>query len=1042
MNITDIFIKRPVLATVVSLMILVLGLRSLIQLPIRQFPFTENAVVTVTTSFYGASPDVMASFITTPLEASIAQANGIDYMTSSSTLSTSTIQVNLKLNYDSSKAVSDINTKVNAVINQLPREAQQPVITVAVGETIDSMYMGFYSDNLERNKITDYLIRVVQPKLQAVDGVQLAEILGTRQFALRAWLDPAKMAALNITGTEVTTAMVANDLISAVGRTDGNMVVVNLTAGTELHTVEEFKELVIKSKNGAIVRLKDIANVTLGAENYDTEVSFDGTPAVYIGIKVAPSANLLTVIDKVREVFPSIAEQLPDGLKGRIVYDGTKYVYSSIHEVEQSLIEALLIVTGVIFLFLGTIRSVIIPVVAIPLSLIGAFFIMLLLGYSVNLLTLLALVLAIGLVVDDAIIVVENIYRHMESGMSRLDAALLGAKELANPIIAISIVLIAVYVPIGFMGGLTGALFTEFAFTLAGAVGVSAIIALTLSPMMCSKLLKTVHNQNSNEKGLVAFVDRQFGKLSIHYKGLLHSTLNHLPVIIVFSVIILLSIYFLYVNAKHELAPDEDQGIIISLLTAQPNASLYQTQLFSRQIYETYKSFSETEHIFQLDGISGLNTSIAGMVLKPWDERKKTAMELQAVVQQKLNDVAGAKIAVFQRPPLPGSNGLPVQVVVQTTEPFDRLNDLSHDFLDKIQKTGMFMFLDNDLKIDKLQTSIEFDRDKAALLGLTMSNVGNAMANILGGNYVNYFNLSGRSYKVIPQVSTDDRLNYEQILNYYIKTSSGSSVPLSTIAHMKRSVVPQSLNHFQQLNSATISGVLLPSITQGEALDTIQKIAKETLPTGYTLDFSGLSRQFIQESSALVLTFFFALIIIFLTLAALFESFRDPLIVLISVPMSICGAMIFITLGIGGASLNIYTEVGLVTLIGLISKHGILIVQFANDLQLEGKSKLEAIEMAASIRLRPILMTTASMVLGVVPLILASGAGAVSRFNIGLVIASGISIGTLFTLFVVPAMYLAIADVLEAKPVAPSTPTVLPVGSGPTAGNLSVENPG
>lgn len=1034
MNITDIFIKRPVLSTVVSLMILVLGLRSLMELPIRQFPYTENAVVTVTTYYYGADPNVMASFITTPLEASIAQANGIDYMTSNSTLSTSTIQVNLRLNYDSNKAVSEINTKVNAVINQLPREAQQPIITVAVGETIDSMYMGFYSDNLARNQITDYLIRVVQPKLQSLEGVQLAEILGTRQFALRAWLDPQKMAALNITGNDVATTMVANNLISAVGRTDGNMVVVNLNAATGLHSVEEFKDLVIKSNNAAIVRLKDIAQVTLGAENYDTEVKFDGIPAVYIGIKVAPTANILTVIDRVRKAFPEIESQLPDGLKGRIVYDGTKYVYSAIHEVESSLTEALLIVTAVIFLFLGNVRSVIIPVVAIPLSLIGAFFIMLLLGYSINLLTLLALVLAIGLVVDDAIIVVENIYRHMEAGMPRLDAALLGAKELANPIIAISIVLIAVYVPIGFMGGLTGALFSEFAFTLAGAVGVSAIIALTLSPMMCSKLLKTAknheHNPNNNPSiqndssqktanktrfNLVTYIDKNFDKLSSNYKKFLSSSLNHLSVFIVFSVIILSSIYFLYANAMHELAPDEDQGIIISLLTAQPNASLYQTQLYSRQVFDTFTSFKETDHVFQLEGISGLNTGIAGMVLDPWDERKRTAMVLQDLVQKKLNDIAGATIAVFQKPPLPGSNGLPIQVVVQTTDPFERLNEVAQNFLDKIQQTGMYLFLDKDLKIDKLQTSIEIDRDKAALLGLTMNNVGTSLANILGGNYLNYFNLSGRSYKVIPQVATNDRLNYEQILDYHIKTSSGSSVPLSTIAHMKRSVVPESLNHFQQLNSATISGVLLPKITQGEALESIQKIAKEILPSGYNLNYAGLSRQFTKESAALVLTFFFALVIIFLTLAALFESFRDPLIILISVPMSIWGAMIFITLGVGGASLNIYTEVGLVTLIGLISKHGILIVQFANDLQLEGKSKREAIEMAASIRLRPILMTTASMVLGVIPLILATGAGAVSRYNIGLVIASGISIGTLFTLFVVPAMYLLLADVLQAE---------------------------
>jgi len=1035
-RLTDIFIERPVLATVVSLLILVLGLRSLFQLPIRQFPFTENAVVTISTAYYGADPALMAGFITTPLENSIAQAEGIDYLTSSSTLGVSNIQANLKLNYDYNKAVSEINTKVNAVLNQLPKEAQQPIISVAVGETIDSMYMGFYSKILPANKITDYLIRIVQPKLQAIDGVKQAEILGKRQFALRAWLDPEKMAALGITSTDVSNALLANDFISAAGRTEGQMVTVNLKANTELSSVEEFKNLILKSTQGAMVRLQDVAKVTLGSEDYDTAVSFDGNDAVYIGIKVAPAANLLTVIDQVKKAFPAIESQLPEGLKGKIVYDGTKYVNSSIHEVEHSLFEALIIVTLVIFLFLGSIRSVIIPVIAIPLSLIGTFFMMLVLGYTINLLTLLALVLAIGLVVDDAIIVVENVHRHMEEGMSRLKAAILGARELANPIIAISVVLIAVYVPIGFMGGLTGALFTEFAFTLAGAVGISAIIALTLTPMMCSKLLKTTHNnQNHNHNHnhnnrFMQYVDQKFEKLSLKYQNALHKSLNHLPVTAVFAGIVLISIYFLYHTSKSELAPQEDQGILISLLTSSANATLKQTQLYSHQIYEAFKKYPETEHIFQLDGISGLNSSIAGMVLKPWDERKRTAMELQTLVQNDLSQITGGNIALFQRPPLPGSNGLPVQVVIETTESYERLNEVVQSLMTKLQNSGMFMFIDSDLKIDKLQTSIEIDREKTALLGLTMRDVGNVLSSNLGGNYVNYFSLAGRSYKVIPQVETNQRLNYDQLLHYYINASDGSSVPLSTVVSLKTEVVPQSLNHFQQLNSSTISGVIMPSVTLGEVLNNITNITNEILPQGYTIDYAGQSRQYVQESSALIITFFFALIIIFLTLSALFESFRDPLIVLISVPMSICGAMIFISLGVGGASLNIYTEVGLVTLIGLISKHGILIVQFANDLQLEGKSKREAIEMASRIRLRPILMTTASMVLGVIPLITATGAGAVSRYNIGIVVASGIAIGTLFTLFVVPAMYMLLAEVLH-KPVEEEMDTLIPEPSPP-----------
>lgn len=1012
MHFTDLFIRRPVLATVVSLMILVLGLRAMGLLPIRQFPFTQNAVITVTTVYTGADPALIAGFITTPLENSIAQADGIDYLTSTSTLGTSTISANLKLNYEPDKAMTEINTKVNAVLNLLPKEAQVPTLSVSIGQTIDAMYIGFNSKELESNKITDYLVRVVQPKLQAIDGVQNAEILGQRNFAMRAWLNPDKMSAFNVTGADVANALAKNDFISAAGRTDGQMVTVNLIADTGLHTVDEFKKLIIKSKNGAIVRLEDVGTVSLGSENYDTAVGFDGQQAVYIGIQVAPAANLLTVIDSVRKAFPEIQQQLPEGLNGQIVYDSTKFVNSSINEVVRSLLEAILIVTVVIFIFLGSVRSVLIPVIAIPLSLIGTFFIMLVLGYSINLLTLLALVLAIGLVVDDAIIVVENVFRHMEEGVSRLQAAVMGARELANPIIAISVVLIAVYVPIGFMGGLTGALFTEFAFTLAGAVGISAVVALTLSPMMCSKFLKLNTHGNG---GFMEYINKKFAKLEERYEHTLHGSLNYLPVTAVFAAIILFSNYYLYDTSKKELAPQEDQGIIISQITTAPNASLGQTQLFSRQIYEAFAKFPETDHVFQLDGVSGLNSGIAGMVLTPWDDRKKTADQLQPIVQNQLNEIAGARIAVFQPAPLPGSSGLPVQFVIQTTEDYNRLNDVTQAMMDKITASGMFIYVDTDLKIDKAQTSIDLNRDKTAELGLTMQDVGNVLSSNLSQNYVNFFSMAGRSYKVIPQVVRNDRLNDDQLLDYYITAANGTSVPLSTIATLKTTVVPESVNHFQQLNSATIMGVPFPGVTMGQVLDYLTNLSNEMLPGGYTMDTAGQSRQYMQESSALVVTFFFALIIIFLTLAALFESFRDPLIVLISVPMSICGAMIFISLGVGGASLNIYTEVGLVTLIGLISKHGILIVQFANDLQEEGMSKRKAIERASTIRLRPILMTTASMVLGVLPLITASGAGAVSRYSIGLVVATGIAIGTIFTLFVVPGMYLMLADDLSKK---------------------------
>ena len=1011
MKFTDLFIRRPVLATVVSLLILALGLRAVGALPILQYPHTENAVVTVTTTYYGADPDVIAGFITTPLETAIAQASGIDYMTSTSQSGASTITVNLRLNYPSDKALVEISTKVSSVINQLPPGSQQPVLTVKIGQTIDAMYIGFNSQELAANQITDYLVRVVQPKLQAVEGVQTAELLGAKNFALRAWLDPQKLAAYGLTGADINLALANNDYISGLGTTKGQMVQVTLTASTALHTLDEFRNLVLKQSGGAIVRLKDVANVTLGSDDYESEVGFDGQKAVYIGIQVAPAANLLDVVKGVRNVFPEIVSQLPQGLNGRIVYDSTEFVNSAINEVIHTLVEALVIVTLVVFVFLGSVRSVLIPTIAIPLSLIGTFTMMAAFGFSINLLTLLALVLAIGLVVDDAIIVVENVNRHLEEGQKPIPAAIQAARELGGPIIAMTVVLVAVYVPIGFQRGLTGALFTEFAFTLVGAVTISAIVALTLSPMMCSRLLKP-HREDDRgwEARLIRLIDRVFDRLRRGYARWLHGSLNYLPVTGVFAAIVLGSIYFLYAGTKSEIAPQEDQGVIITLATSAPNATIDQRLIYSRQIYDIFASHPEMDHVFQLD-VPG--QSIAGMVLKPWDRRTMTSNQLQPIVQQEVARIAGAQVVAFQPPPLPGSNGLPVQFIINTTGAFGPLNEVAQAFLEEATKSGMFIFLNTDLKIDQPQSTVVIDRDKASQLGLRMSDIGGALASMLGGGYVNYFGLDGRSYKVIPQVQQRSRLNTDQLLNYYIRAADGTSVPLSTIAKIVTKTIPESLNHFQQLNSATIQGVAFPGVAQADALDYLKNLAARTLPQGYTIDYGGPSRQYIQESGGFVVTFAFALIIIFLSLAALFESFRDPLIILFSVPMSIAGALVFLmvlsTLGVLGATLNIYTQVGLVTLMGLISKHGILIVEVANELQRTGKSKREAVEEAAGIRLRPILMTTAAMVLGVIPLIVASGAGALSRFSMGLVIASGISVGTLFTLFVVPAVYVMLA---------------------------------
>jgi multidrug efflux pump len=1007
MNWTDIFVRRPVLSLVVSALVLVFGLKAVGSLPVNQYPQTQNAIVTITTAYYGADPETIAGFITQPLETAIAQSQGIDYLSSASVSGLSTITATLKLNYDSNAALTQIQTQISSVKNQLPPQAQQPVLTVQIGQSTAAMYMGFYSDEIPNNAITDYLLRVVKPKLDAVDGVQNAEITGGRKFALRAWLDREKMAGLGVGADDVYSAMAANNYLSAVGSTKGDMVAVDLVAGTDLHTLDEFRKLVVKKDGINIVYLDQVATVSMGSEDYNTNVAFNGKRSVFIAIKVAPQANLLDVAARVRAVTPEIQKQLPTGMSGKIVYDSTKFITTSIDEVVATLLEALLIVTVVIYLFLGSARAVAVPVIAMPLSLIGTFFLMQVLGYSINLLTLLALVLAIGLVVDDAIIVVENVDRHMKEGKSPLEASLIAARELGGPILAMTIVLIAVYIPIGFQGGLTGALFTEFAFTLASAVAVSGLIAVTLSPMMCSRIF----TEEQEASSFVQKIDRIFDKVHHSYQSTLRELLSTWQVIIVMGVILLGGVAYLYATARSELAPTEDQGIVLMQASGPPNSTVNQMQTYADQIYQISSAEPEYEQIFQ---ITSPTSSFGGVLLKDWGERSRNATKFQEDMQNKWNSIAGARVAAFQFPALPGAQGLPVQVVINTTESYELLNEVSQAVLDKARRSGNFFFVDSDLKIDKPQDVLEIDREKVAALGMTQQQVGSALSAALGGGYVNYFSVAGRSYRVIPQVKQVDRLNPDQILDYYIRTPSGQMIQARTIATIKQKVVPQSINHFQQLNSATISGVSTPFISQADLLEFMRQTLKEVAPSGYTMDYAGPSRQFMAESGGFLVTMFFAILIVFLVLAAQFESFRDPIVILVSVPLALFGALIFINLGF--TTLNVYTQVGLVTLMGLISKHGILIVEFANELQEAGRSKLDAIVEASSVRLRPILMTTAAMVLGVVPLVVASGAGAAGRQSMGIVIFTGLSIGTLFTLFVVPAMYLFIgADHHEKK---------------------------
>src|SRR5215471_10990338 len=935
---TDLFVKKPVLATVVSLLILVLGLRAALSLPIRQYPRTENAVVTVTTAYYGADPDVVAGFITQPLEAAIAQANGIDYITSTSANSLSTITVNLRLNYDYNRAVTEITAKVSSVLNRLPPQSQQPALQVQVGQLISAMYLGFRSEVLQPNQITDYVVRVVQPKLQAVPGVQTVNIFGARNFALRAWLDPEKLAAYGLTASDVNQALAANDYISGLGNTKGQMVQVNMTASTDLHSIDEFRNLVVKQANGAVVRLSDVATVVLGAEDYNTNITYNGQNSIALAIDIAPDANLLEVMKRVHDVFPQIRSQLPQGLEGAIIYDASSYVSTAISEVESTIAQTLIIVMLVVFAFLGSLRTVIIPIVAIPLSLIGAFIMMLVLGFSINLLSLLAMVLAIGLVVDDAIIVVENVHRHINEGARPFEAALQTARELAGPIIAMTAVLVAVYLPIAFQGGLTGALFIEFAFTLVGTIAISTIVALTLSPMMCSRLLKPHDERGSGlQERITHFIDARFEGLHGFYSRRLHGVLNYRPVVYVFSVVVAISIVALWMTTRSELAPGEDQGFIFAFGPPSPTASVTQYGQYSSAVYDNLKNNPGVDFVFQMDSPNRLMKFFA---LKPWDQRKENSLQVQ-------NEVQGAvtkypvfnNFAVFQPPPLPSTFGAPVAFVISTTESYDRLNEVAQNFLAELRKTDKFrFFLDADLKIDRPQVTVDIDRDKTALLGLSMSDVGSALSAMLGGGYVNYFSMEGRSYRVMAQADQPFRLNPNQILSYYIKAPNGSLVQLSTIASITEKTTPESLAHFQQLNSATINAQIGMGMTLGDTLTLMQQVAARTLPQGYLIDYSGQARQYVQESGGFLTLLLFSVVLIFLALAALFESFRDPVIILVSVPMSIAGALaamhIVGGLGVfyptmmqfGGATMNIYTLVGIVTLMGLISKHGILIV--------------------------------------------------------------------------------------------------------------------
>jgi multidrug efflux pump len=1042
MRFTDLFLRRPVLAIVVNLIIIIAGLQAVRTLNVRQYPRLDSASISVTTVYVGANAELVRGFITTPLERVIAAADGIDYMESQSVQGLSTINVRLKLNFNASSALADISARVDQVRADLPPEAQVPAISIQPSDAqIASMYLSFGSNILAENQVTDYLLRIVQPRLSAIEGVQRADILGGRTFAIRAWLKPARMAALNVSPSQVSAALGSNNFLAAVGQTKGALIQVNVTAETDLKSVDEFKKLVIRTQNGGLVRLEDVADVELGADTYEQDVRMSGKRAVFMGIWVLPNANSLDVIARVRTEMETLKAELPTGMQASVAFDSTRYINSAITEVKHTLAETVLIVIIVIFMFLGSLRTVLVPLVSIPVSLIGAIFLMQVFGFTLNLLTLLAVVLAVGLVVDDAIVVVENVERHIREGKTPMDAAIVGARELVGPIVSMTITLAAVYAPIGFQGGLTGALFREFAFTLAGAVFISGCVALTLSPMMASRLLKAEHSQG----WLPRHIDSTFEAVKRGYTRALAATLRNRGLVYTVWGTLAVVLIPMYMFSPAELAPNEDQGVVFGALDVPPNASLEQITTYSDQVYKIFASEPEFANSFQ---VTFSTAGFGGLLTKSWEDRDRSIFPIQEEVNRKLGVITGVRAPVFLPSALPSAGFFPVEFLIASTAPHDEILRFAEQLQQKAASSGMFAFPPVlDVRIDQQNADIVIDRDKVASMGLSMQSVGADLAAAVGGNFVNRFNIDGRAYKVIPQIERSGRLTAEQLKDIYIGGPNNQLMPLSAVATLHTGLEPRTLNRFQQLNAVKLSGVAIRGLDAG--LKVLEDESKKILPAGYRYDYTGESRQLRQEGGKFLPAMGLALLLIFLVLAAQFNSFRDPLVILAgSVPLAMFGAMIFTFLKFAGppgmhfkltegwtTTLNIYSQVGLVTLVGLVAKNGILIVEFANTQQLLGKSKIEAVQEAASTRLRPILMTTVATVAGHFPLTLVTGAGAVARNSIGIVLVGGMSIGTLFTLFVIPSVYVLIAkdhrgEAVQARDPQLSTSGVMPAAEG------------
>ena len=997
MRFTDTYIKRPVLAVVVSALVLMLGLQSIAQLQIRQFPDVEKSLIQVRTAYPGASARTVQGFVTDPLQRRIAAAEGVEYMTSTSDPGMSRISIIVRLGEDATQVMTEVIAKVNEAKFELPQEVEDPVVTNTFGDDA-MMYMAFLSEQMSIQQINDYVRRNIQPELSTLEGVGQARVLSDREFAMRVWLDPARMAAFGVTAMDVTDAIREQNVISAAGTTRGELVRASVDAETDMQRPEDFEAIVVRQDQDRRVRLSEVAELELASADYDSASFSSGRDTVFLSVTPAPGANPLDVAARVKAVMPRLTEQMPADLEVFYDSDASEFIKEALREVATTILEAAVIVIFVILLFLGSLRVVLIPLIAIPLSLIGVLFLVWLMGFSINLLTLLALVIAIGLVVDDAIVVVENVHRHIEEGMQPFDAAIQGAREVALPVIAMTLTLAAVYAPIGFLGGLTGVLFSEFALTLAGAVIVSGIVALTLSPMMCAYFL-----EDHDHQGAAAdWLDARFEALHDAYQRLLAHCLDNRGAVLLFALVILVSLPVLFTIAQKELAPEEDNGSLFVVAQPPDYGSVDYVNYFLDEMVRVWKQVPEVSHSWQ---VNNPGMVFGGIELVPWSERERSQKEIQADLQAGFGKISGLEIFTFGWASLPGSDsGLPVNFVIASTADYAELDAVSEQVMQKARESGLFAFVTKSLRYSRPEVTVKIDRDLAARLGITMQDIGNTLQVMLGEAEANRFSMDGRSYKVIPQADRGFRLTKEWLERYYLRTGSGSLVPLSTVIDLDQRVEPNSLTQYQQLNSVTVEGMMIPPNSLGTGLEFLQQALNEVAPVGYRAGYEGESRRFVQESGSFGVLFAVSLIFIYLVLAAQFNSFRDPFVVLVAVPLSIFGAVVPLALGV--ATLNIYTQVGLLTLIGLISKHGILIVDFANHMVTEGMDRKKAVLEAAALRLRPILMTTFATVLGVLPLVMATGASSASRFAIGLVITTGMLIGTLFTLFVLPTFYL------------------------------------